>query len=96
MATLNREIEVSKELVELGEGIANFLKTVKGALDDGFQPGDDVSEIIGSLLRDLIPALQGVEDIDDELKENPQAFANAIYVGFSPIAFLFLSEDEPA
>lgn len=83
------EVVVSKEAYELGQGIAKFVEAVKTATKDGFQVGQDVPPIISSALADLVPALDGAGKVGAETGDK-QAFANAIYLGLSPIAFSFI------
>lgn len=83
------EVEVSKEAHELGEGIQKFVKAARQALADGWQPGQDLPVILSSALSDLAPALQGAEKIAAE-QADKQAFANAVYLSLSPIAFDFI------
>ena len=86
-----REVPCAKEMVELGEGLADFVGAVIVSLSDGWQPGKDITAIIGSAIQDLVPALQGVDEISEEL-EDPQTFSNSVYVGLSPIAFKFIKK----
>lgn len=72
MATVNREIEVTKELSELGEGIAEFVYQVRVAGADGFG-ADDLPKLAIDALKILVPAIQGTELIGEEKKESPEA-----------------------
>lgn len=90
MGTKLIEVEVSVETHELGQGLAKMIASVKQALADGWQPGTDLPVIISSAVSDLVPAVQGVDKIGAEMAENKQAFANAVYLGLSPVAFQFV------
>lgn len=68
------QVKVSKEMHELGLGVAAFVAAVKTALDDGFQYGDDIPDIISSAIGDLLPSLTGIDNIGLEYKEDPEAF----------------------
>jgi len=83
------EVVVTKEAYELGQGLAKFVDTVKQAMADGFQAGQDVPPIISSAIADLVPALDGANKVGAESADK-QAFANAIYLSLSPIAFSFV------
>lgn len=76
MATIVKQIEVSKELYELGEGITNFLVQLKEAGRDGFNAAD-ISLILESAIMDIIPAMNGAERIMTEFEEDKAAFTNA-------------------
>ncbi len=79
MATIQVTLEASKELSELGQGLAKFLAAVKLATADGFQVGADLPPLISAAVAELVPAVQGVTLIADEAKDK-KAFANAIAV----------------
>jgi hypothetical protein len=84
------EVEVSKEAYELGLGLAKFHAVVKQAMADGWQTGTDIPPIIQSAIADLVPAMQGADQAGAEAKADKQQFANAIYLGLSPIAFSYI------
>lgn len=90
---VKREVECAKETLELGEGLAKFVSSLQGALADGWQSGQDLPVLLSAALTDLVPAVQGVEKIKDEVKD-PQSFSNGIYVGVSSIPFLFIKKPE--
>jgi hypothetical protein len=87
--TLKVEVTVSKEAYELGQGIAKFHEAIKQALADGWQSGQDIPPIISSAVADLVPAVQGADQVSKET-DDKQAFANAIYLGLSPVAFAYI------
>jgi hypothetical protein len=67
------DVEVSKESYELSKGIADLIASIKLAVADGWQPGKDIPLIISEVIGRLVPALQGVEKIKDEIKEDKEA-----------------------
>ncbi len=77
-------VQVSKETYELSKGVAELTKAVKLALKDGFQVGQDIPPIITAAIQQLA-AIEGVELIDDEMKENPEAFAKAVALGLGEV-----------
>lgn len=79
MQTVQVTIAASKETYELGQGLGKFIKVVKAQLADGFQLGQDGTAILASLMTDLAPALNGVDQISDEAKNTPE-FQNACYL----------------
>lgn len=88
-------VKVSKEAYELGQGIKKFIRDIKGALADGWQPGNDLPVILAATLADLIPALQGVEKLGSEIKENESAFISAFLQSTIDITFLFIPTNKP-
>lgn len=85
METIKVDIECSKELYELGKGLAVFVGAVKLALANGFQIGEDLPAIVTAAIANVIPAVDGVTKIGDEWKENKQATINAAMVTGSEI-----------
>jgi hypothetical protein len=80
MAKVNVQVEVSKELFEVGKGLADFAKHLKAAVADGWQIGSDLPAVLTAVMADLVPALQGVDKIPAEFAEDKMAFANACTV----------------
>ena len=78
------EVEVAKELSELGDGVAKFLKVLKAEAMDGID-FTDIPSILSSAMADLVPALEGVEKIKDELTQDRSSFINAASVSGAKI-----------
>lgn len=76
--TLEVTVKVAKEAHELGEGITAFVRTVRQALADGWQPGQDLPVILISSVADLIPGFDGADKIREERESDPEAFAAAV------------------
>lgn len=93
MEKLKLEVEVAKETYELGKGLDGIVGAVQKALADGWQPGQDVPQILMEAMGALVPAIQGVDKISAETSD-PQAFADAVYMGLRPIPFRFVKEAE--
>ena len=68
------EVEVGKETYELTTGVVNFLRDVKKAIDNGYQPDQDFPVMLMSAVNNLIPAVQGMDQVDDEMRANKKAF----------------------
>lgn len=83
-------VQVQKEAYELGQGVAKFVGDLKQALSDGWQPGQDLPAILQATMADLIPAIQGVEKLGPELKENSKAFVNSFALSGIDMAFVFV------
>ena len=77
MELLKVECEVSKEAYELAQGLVKFSAAVKTAMADGWQMGQDLPVVIAAAMGDLMPAMQGVDKLGEELGENKIAFAKA-------------------
>ena len=89
------EVEVSKEAYELGTGAARIIKAVKEAVADGWQAGEDLPPIIASLFAEMA-AVEGIDRIDDEMKEDPAAFAKAVALSLSDVYASVKGPEEPA
>lgn len=94
MAKLTVEVEVSKEAYELMDGIKKVVESVKKALADGWQPGQDVPTILMESLTALVPAVAGAESIGSEAKEELEAFVTGLGIKSKEIGFLFYKKDE--
>lgn len=83
------KLNCSKELVELGDGVAKFLTVLMKEAEDGLDI-TDISSILSSAITDLIPALDGVTDISGEFESDREAFINGVGVTGSKIINVFL------
>lgn len=88
METINVELPVAKETYELCQGLDAVVGAVQTALADGWQAGADLPVVITATIANLIPAMQGMEQIPAEAKQT-QEFVNALYAGLSPIVGRF-------
>ena len=77
MATKDITVKVSKESYELGEGMASFIGAVKAALADGWNLGDDLPAIVSAAMTNLVPAVDGLTELDDEWAEDKASFMRA-------------------
>ena len=84
MATIKREIELPKETCELMEGAGDFIYALRVALKDGFQMEQDLPLIVAEALGKLIPAVEGIDKVDDEFKEDKGAVLAAAAVCLIP------------
>jgi hypothetical protein len=78
MAKIDVSVSVSKEAYELGQGVAGFVGALKVALENGWQTGEDLPAVVTAAISNLVPALEGVSKVGDELKEDKAAFAKAL------------------
>jgi hypothetical protein len=79
------DVEVAKECYELSKGIADLVASIKASLDDGWQPGRDIPALISEVIGRLVPALQGVELLKEEVKEDKAAVVMAIVAPISEV-----------
>jgi hypothetical protein len=87
MSTIKVQVEVSKELYEAGQGLADFAAAMRLALADGWQVGSDMPVFMSSAMKSLVPALNGISDIDDEIAEDRAAAARAVALGLCDALF---------
>ncbi len=72
------KVEVPKESYELAQAVVAVVKSVKDALADGFQPGQDLPAVVIAAFGQLSGAVQGLDKLDDELKASPVGVAKAL------------------
>lgn len=89
MATIKIECTVSKESYELAQGVVKMLSAVKGALADGWQPGQDLPVVVSAVIADLVPAVQGMDQVGVESKEDEKAFVNAFTHSAVDLIYVF-------
>ena len=77
MSKIKVEVEVSKETYELGQGLVKMLDAVLAANKDGWQMGQDLPEVAIVAFQQM-SAVEGVEKIGDEMKDDPVAFGKAV------------------
>ena len=78
---IRKEIEVHKELTELGEGIAAAVAKLLPALSDGAGI-DDILVVLNAIRVDILPSLDGARSIATEVMDNhPATAATAGYIG---------------
>jgi hypothetical protein len=75
METIKREIELPKEMGELGMALEKMVKASKQALADGFQAGQDIPAIAVSAFGELTQALGGLQNVSAEAKADPGKIA---------------------
>ncbi len=83
------KVQVSKEAYELGQGVVQFLRDVKQALADGWQPGKDLPVLLQATFADIVPAVQGVDALGAEGSENEEAFVTAFLLAAKQAVYVF-------
>ena len=77
MAKIQKTVEVSKEMSELGDSLAGLVKSIKEKSKDGLS----VTEIVGAVgeqMNALVAGVVGLEQLPAEAKEDLQAFSLAV------------------
>ncbi len=92
MEKISVQIEVTKEVYELASGLAKFVAVVKKEVSDngGWSMGDDLPAIVQETISGLLPALQGMDKIKDEIAGDKVAFTRGLVVGLADIAEIFV------
>jgi hypothetical protein len=85
MAKVMMQVEVSKEVHELGEALALMVDAVKQAGADGWQPGQDLPALVVQAIAILPPALAGMDQIKSELAEDKAAFIAGVALPIAKI-----------
>jgi len=93
MEKVIREVELPKETCELMEGAGDFIYALRLALRDGFQLGEDLPIIVAEAMAKLVPALEGMDKLDDEFKEDKALVASAALICLAPRALKKLPEE---
>lgn len=65
------ELEVPKETYEIGEALSSMVSATAKALEDGWQPGQDIPAILVSPVSKLGAALDGIQKVPGEFIEAP-------------------------
>jgi len=84
--------KVSKEAYELALGLKKFVVSIKQSLSDGWQPGSDLPVLLQAVILDLVPAINGIDKIPEEEKENLEAFVTAFLLPVKSLAFELLKK----
>lgn len=85
MAKLSIEVEVSKETYELGMAVGSMISGIKGALEDGWDLGEDLPAIVQAVVRNLGETMEGIREAGDEWEEDPQAFIAAVSLSIAEV-----------
>jgi len=92
LAKIKVEVEVSKETHELCVGLVEMTKAVVLAQSDGWQVGSDLPAIALAAFGQMA-AIEGVDKIGAEIKEDPAAFTKAIALGLADVYSVLRPEE---
>jgi len=83
--------EVNTEAHLFGEALANFVGTIDKALEDGWQPGEDLPQILSAALTELAPQVSKFEALKGEFKTDTLYAAKAVNLSAYRIAEALLT-----
>ena len=95
MEKINVELELPKEAYELFDGTYKIVEIIKTALDDGWQPTEDLPAIVTQSIMELPKMITGLDQLPKEFKDDPAMFIKAGLISVSKIASLFISQEKP-
>ena len=84
MSTVTKEVQLAEQVYEAVHGLATFGAVVKTQLADGWSMADDLPVLLTAALSKLVPAIEGLDQFDDEFSEDPVAVLQAVVEGFKP------------
>lgn len=91
----DRSTKVTKEMLELGEGIKTMLVAIDDALADGWQAGTDIPTILMASYQSLAKAIDNISQASVELKGEPtKAIMGALIPVSEGIEALLIKNDE--
>lgn len=73
-----KKVLVPKETDELGQALVKLVAGFKKSLADGFQPAQDVPEIVMLAVKELGAAIAGLDQVPAEIAEKKAAAMKAL------------------
>lgn len=92
MEYVKKEVSLPKETEELAEAIEAVLEATVSAGKDGYQLAD-LGAIVPVAIAKLPLAVDGMDKITDELKQDPEAFASAAGLFGARILSFFMKKE---
>ena len=92
MAKQSVTVEVENETYELGLALVGLVKAVKDVVADGKV---DIAEVVAAVIGQvdpLVKAVQGIDQLPAEAKEDFAAFAKALALPLADLPGLFLKK----
>lgn len=86
-------VEVSDKAYDLGQSFKKLVGAADKALEDGFQPGQDVPVIVLSAAAEVVTIVEAIKAAGGEAKEDLAAFIAALGLGVKDIAAQLLKKD---
>jgi hypothetical protein len=78
MEMVELKVQMPKQMMELGQGLAGVVKAVKQAKSDVVINAADLPQLVMDSIRALIPAIEGVDQLPEEVKADPGKLAFAL------------------
>jgi hypothetical protein len=75
------QVQVAGRSYELVTGLGQFVSTLKGCLEDGWQPGQDIPAILVSAITNLLPPITKMDELLDEIHNDREGVYKALSVG---------------
>jgi hypothetical protein len=92
MALKDKVIQVPEAVDVAGEKLANFLKAVDKAIEDGWQAGQDLPVLLSAAVVDLVPAIASMKGAAEDLKAHPYASGKALVIHVADALEAFLTK----
>lgn len=80
-------VDVSDKSYDLTQHLCDYIKALKSALADGWQPGTDIPAILQATIAEGYGVIQDVPQLGNEKDEDAVAFAKALAIGGVDIGF---------
>jgi hypothetical protein len=81
------ELEVSSASYAVGHALEGVVDSIKTALADGWQPGQDLPAIVIGSVSALAPAVGQITSLPESAKEDPEAFTDGLYIPIKRAVF---------
>lgn len=85
MEMVTKTVEVPKEWSELADAFVAVAKAVKAAKADGWNNAQDIPAVLLASFAPLTTAINGVDQLAPEFKENPAAALQAMLLAGSEV-----------
>lgn len=92
---VNEEVKVTKEINELGLAFKKIVEVGIKALEDGFQAGQDIPTVMLGSFKELSDALAGVDEMDEEAKEESVKAVMGALIPISEAIEMLLNRKKP-
>lgn len=87
MSVKQVSVNVSAELYDAGQAVANFINLLRKQVAAGWNPAADIPSDIAAGIAALAPVAAGISDAAADYAANPGAAANAVALGLTGSLF---------
>jgi urease gamma subunit len=95
MAKIEKTVQVSKELNDVGKAVAAVVRKAVEVTRDGYQ-ASDLMPIMATVVSELVTAVDGAQQIPDEVKEDLNASIYAVEIPIREVVQEWLQPVEPS